>query len=60
MLEEKVIQIFEGIDLSLTPNDIEDCHRLGKSGKNTMKALENKKDLNNKLDNIFKEKNSSK
>ena len=61
MLEEKVIRTFEGIDLSLTANDIEDCQRLGKSGKNTIvrfvnrrickKALENKKDLNNKLEN---------
>ena len=34
MLEEKFIKIFEGIDLSLTVNDIEDCHRLCKSGKN--------------------------
>ena len=61
MLEKKVIQSFEGIDLSLTANDIEDFHRLGKSGKNTIvrfvnrrickKALETKKDLNNKLDN---------
>ena len=61
ILEEKVIQIFEGIDVSLNANDIEDCHCLGKSGKNNIvrfvnrrickKALENKKDLNNKLDN---------
>ena len=61
VLEEKVMQIFEGIDLFLTTNDIEDCHHLGKSGNNTIsrfvnrrickKALENKKDLNNKLDN---------
>ena len=61
MLEEKVIQIFEGIDLSFTVNDTEYCHRLGKSGKNTIvkfvnrrickKALENKKDFNNKLGN---------
>ena len=35
MLEEKVIQIFEGIDLSLTANDIEDRHCLDKSGNNT-------------------------
>ena len=61
ILEENIIQIFEGIDLSLTANDIEDCHRSGKSGNNTTvrfvnrrickKGLENKKDLNNKLDN---------
>ena len=29
LLEEKVIQIFEGIDPSITANDIEDCHHLG-------------------------------
>ena len=61
MFEEKVIQIFEGVDLSLTVNDIKDCHRLGKSGKKTIvrfvnrrickKAYWNKKNLNNKLDN---------
>ena len=61
MLEEKVIQIFEGTDLSLIGNDIVDCHHLGKSGKNIIvrfvnrrickKALENKNDLHNKLDN---------
>ena len=61
MLKEKIIQIFEGIDLSVTTNDIEDCHGLGKSGNNTIarlvnrrickKALVKKKDLNNKLNN---------
>ena len=61
MLEEKVIQIFEGIDLFVTASDIEDCHFLGNSGNNTIvslvnrrickKALENKTELNNKLDN---------
>ena len=43
MLEEKVIQIFEGIDLSLTVNDIKDCHRLGKSGKNTIVRFVNRR-----------------
>ena len=28
MLEEKVIHIFEGIDLSLIGTDIVDCHHL--------------------------------
>ena len=61
MLEEKFIKIFEGIDLPLTVNDIEDCHRLCKSGKNIIfkfvswrickKDLQNEKDLNNKLGN---------
>ena len=63
MLEEKVIQIFEGIDLSLIGNDIVDCHHLGKSGKNIIvrfvnrrickKALENKNDLHNKLQPVL-------
>ena len=43
MFEEKVIQIFEGIDLSLTVNDIKDCHRLGKSGKNTIVRFVNRR-----------------
>ena len=60
-LAEKVIQIFEGIDISVTVNDFEDFHRLGKSGNNTIVRLENKRtckkvlekmeDLNRKLDN---------
>ena len=39
VLAEKVIQIFERIDLSLTANDIEDCHHLDKSGNNTIVSL---------------------
>ena len=60
-LAEKVIQIFEGIDISVTVNDFEDFHRLGKSGNNTIVRLENKRTskkvlekieyLNSKLDN---------
>ena len=42
-LAEKVIQIFEGIDISVTVNDFEDFHRLGKSGNNTIVRLENKR-----------------
>ena len=36
ILEVKVIQIFEGIDISVTVNDTEDSHHLGKSGNNTI------------------------
>lgn len=42
-LAEKVIQIFEGIDISVTVNDFEDFHRLSKSGNNTIVRLENKR-----------------
>ena len=31
ILEDKVIEIFESMNISLAKNDIEDCHRLGKS-----------------------------
>ena len=62
MLEEKVIQIFEGIDLSLTANDIEDCHHLGKSGKNTIVRFVNRKILmlsnRNELKHFFKKQNN--
>ena len=43
MLEEKVIQIFEGINISVTVNDIEDCYRLGKSNNNTIVTLVNRR-----------------
>ena len=43
MLEQKVIQIFEGIDISVTVNDIEDCYRLGKSNNNTIVTLVNRR-----------------
>ena len=41
ILEQNVIQIFEGIDLSVTANYLEYCHRLGKSGYITIVRLVN-------------------
>ena len=43
IFEDKVIQIFEGIDIPVTVNDTEDCHCLGKYGKNTIVGLVNRK-----------------
>ena len=61
MREEKVIQSFEGIDISVTVNDIEDWHHLSMSENTTIvrlvnrrnrnKALENKKDPKSTLEN---------
>ena len=61
ILYDKVIQIFEGIDIPVIFHDIENRHLLGKSDINTTvrfmnrrvckKAFE-KKDLNSKLNNV--------
>ena len=54
-LEEKVVDILKAIDVNVTRNEIEACHRLGKKKKNVivwvinrkhcLKALQNKKKL---------------
>ena len=54
-LEEKVVDILKAIDVNITTNEIEACHRLGKkknnvivwviNRKNCIKALRNKKKL---------------
>ena len=54
-LEEKVVDILKAIDVNITSNEIEACHRLGKKKKNViirvinrkhcLKALRNKKKL---------------
>ena len=54
-LEEKVVDILKAIDVNITTNEIEACHRLGKKKKNVilrfinrkhcLKALRNKKKL---------------
>ena len=54
-LEEKVVDIFKVIDVNITTNEIEACHRLGKKKKNViawvinrkhcLKSLRNKKKL---------------
>ena len=36
ILKKKAIQTFEGIGLSVTVNDIEDCLRFGKSGNSNI------------------------
>ena len=30
-LEEKVIEVFDAMNIAITKNDVEDCHRFGKS-----------------------------
>ena len=60
-LEEKVIEIFNQINVKINTFDIEDCHCMGKSKKSTIVcfvnrknckgALEKKLSLNRKLDN---------
>ena len=58
-LEEKVIDIFSQLNISLSKSDIEDCHQLGKSNtivrfvnrKFCKDALEKKFDLNKHIDN---------
>ena len=60
-MEEKVIEIFNQINVKIDKFDIEDCHRIGKSKKTTIvcsinrknckAVLEKKLSLNRKLDN---------
>ena len=59
--EEKVIDIFSQLNISLSKSDIEDCYRLGKSNtiarfvnqKFCKDALEKKKfDVNKRIDNL--------
>ena len=35
-LEDKVIEIFGALNIAITKNDVEDCHRFGKSSKSTI------------------------
>ena len=35
-LEEKVIEVFGAMNIAITKNDVEECHRLGKSSKSTI------------------------
>ena len=55
VLEDKLIEIFECINILLAKSDIEDCHRMGKSNpKNTIVRFVNRKNcyaaLSKKLD----------
>ena len=53
-LESKVIDIFSALNISITSKDVEDCHCLGKDGKNTIVRFVNRKHcyqaLNRKMD----------
>ena len=42
-LEEKVIEVFGAMNILITKNDVEDCHRLGKSSKSTIVQFANRK-----------------
>ena len=52
-LEEKVIEVFGAINIAVTKNDVEDCHRLGKSSKNTIARFANRKHCNAVLSKKF-------
>ena len=61
-LESKVIDIFSALNISITSKNVEDCHHLGKDGKNTIVRSVNRKHcyqaLNRKMD-LTKIHNSS-
>ena len=38
-LEEKVVSVFSNIGVRVTSDDIEACHKIGKSGNNSEKQL---------------------
>ena len=42
-LDEKVIEVFGAMDIAITKDDVEDCHRLGKSSKSTIVRFVNRK-----------------
>ena len=52
-LVEKVIDVFGAINIAITKNDVEDCHRLGKSLKNTIVRFANRKHCNAILSKKF-------
>ena len=52
-LEEKVIEVFGAINIAVTKNDVEDCHRLRKSSKNTIFRFVNRKHCNAVLSKKF-------
>ena len=41
-LESKVIGIFSALNIMITSKDVEDCHGLGKDGKNTIVRFVNR------------------
>ena len=53
-LESKVIDVFSALNISITSQNVEDCHHFGKDGKNTIVRFINRKHcyqaLNRKMD----------
>ena len=53
-LEEKVIiEVFGAMNITISRNDVEDCHRLGKSSKSTIVQFVNRKHCNAILSKKF-------
>ena len=51
LLEDKVIDIFSQLNITISKSDIEDCHRLGKANpKNTIVRFVNRKFCNDALE----------
>ena len=53
-LEEKVIEVFDGMNIAITKNHVEDCHRLSKSSKSTIVRFVNRRHCNAILSKKFK------
>ena len=54
-LEHSVIEVFKATDIQISHNDIEDCHRIGKSkgySKKTIVRLVNRKYCNQEIQKI--------
>ena len=54
-LEEKVIEVFGAMNIAITKNDVEECHRLGKSSKSTIVRFVNRDHCNLKLQKLIKQ-----
>ena len=53
-LEEKVIiEVFGAMNIAISRNDVEDCHRLGKSSESTIVQFVNRKHCNAILSKKF-------
>ena len=52
-LEEKVIEVLSAMNIAITKNDVEDCHRLGKSSESTIVRFVNRKHCNAILNKKF-------
>ena len=52
-LKQKVIKVFDAMNIAITKNDVEDCHRLGKNSKSTIVRFVNRKHCNAILSKKF-------